>query len=161
MGLKKGQAWGFDLILASMIFIFAILGFYMFVFNYSVDGEETFNNLIYEGQLVADSLLGEGHPIDWNETNVVTIGIMSENKINETKLNRFYNLTINDYDKTKRLFNVKYDYYINFSKPVYIGGSYQYIMGQQNSNPKNLIRISRFSIYDNTPITMNINIWAD
>jgi|SRR3989344_6445697 len=161
---KKAQGWGFDLVVASIIFSFAIIFFYIFALNYSTGGEETFNNLVYEGQLVAESILSEGYPADWNNNSVVRIGILSENKINQTKLERFYNMTLtSEYNRTKVLFNMAHDYNISFSFPVIIpgvpGGSV-YSIGMTKPAPENLIRVTRFSIYNNKPITLDIDVSA-
>ncbi len=160
---KRAQGWGFDLVVASIIFSFAIILFYIFAFNYSTGGEETFNNLAYEGQLVAESILSEGYPPDWNNNSVVRIGILSGNKINQTKLERFYNMTnvaLNpgEYNRTKVLFNIAHDYNISFSSPVNILGSEVYSIGRTKPNPENLIRVTRFSIYNNKPITLDIDV---
>ncbi len=159
---KKAQGWGFDLVVASVIFTFAIMAFYIFAINYSTGGEEQFNTLIYEGQLVADSILSEGHPSDWNSSNVVRIGLLSGGKINQTKIDRFYNMTVNatTYNRTKVLFNIAHDYNISFSSPVTIEGSQIYSLGITKGTPENLIRVSRFTIYNNKPITLNIDVSA-
>ena len=160
MSGKKAQGWGFDLVIASIIFTFAIVFFYIFALNYSSGSEEKFRELTYEGQLIADNILSEGNPIDWNETNVVKIGILSSNKINDTKLERFYNLTISDYWRTKNLMSIKYDYYINFSAPIIINGETKAYIGNYSLGAKNLIRVSRLSIYNNKPVSISINIFS-
>ena len=159
---KRAQGWGFDLVVASVIFSFAIVAFYIFAINYSTGGEETFNNLAYEGQLVAESLLSDGYPIDWNSTNVARIGILSENKINQTKLERFYNMSIKpgEYNKTKVLFNIAHDYNISFSSPVIIEGVNRDYIGMTKQPTESLIRITRFTIYDDKPVTLNVDISA-
>ncbi len=157
---KKAQGWGFDLVVASIIFSFAIVFFYIFAINYSTVGEENFNNLAYEGQLAAESILSEGYPADWNNNTVVRIGILSQNKINQTKLERFYNMAnSSEYNRTKVLFNIAHDYNVSFSSNVTIPGVGDVSsIGKTKSNPENLIRVTRFSIYNNKPITLDIDV---
>src|SRR3989338_6629598 len=120
---KRGQAWGLDLIVATIIFTMGIIIFFIYSLNLSDDTEEILNNLNYAGNSIADNLLSEGSPLDWNSTNVKKIGLTSGNKINETKLERFYDLNITDYQKTKSLFNTKYDYYVFFPEPMIINST--------------------------------------
>jgi uncharacterized protein (UPF0333 family) len=78
---KKGQIWGFDLIVAMLIFVMGIASFFVFYLNYSDDVSNVHENLIFEGNAIADSILSEGNPANWNPDNVTAIGILSENKI--------------------------------------------------------------------------------
>lgn len=156
---KRAQAWGFDLVIGAMIFFSAVTAFYIYSLNSSPEGEETLNPLIYDGNIVADSLLSSGYPEDWDSGNVIKIGILSKNKINETKLERFYNLTSSDYDRTKIIFNTKYNYYYFLSEPMIISNQQVQGMGLQPQNQKNLIKITRFVSYRDKPMTLNLYIW--
>lgn len=162
---KRGQAWGFDLMIAVTIFAVGIIIFYVYSINYPEEGRETLDKLYYEGNLIADSILSEGFPESWNSDNVIRIGILSNNKVNETKLEGIYNLTTETpggYFRTQGLFNTKYNYFFNFSEqiildrdpPLPIPG-----IGQQATNPTNLIKITRFTSYQNKPVILDIYIW--
>lgn len=153
MKLKKAQAWGFDLVIGLFIFTFVIVVFYLYALNYTSDSEEAFQVLNQEGELIADSLLSEGSPVDWNSGNAIRIGILSDDKINETKLERFIGL---DYEMTKILFNVRYDYYVNFSKSLDVNGAMIGGIGQVNLNADNVALVRRISSYEGEPITLSI-----
>lgn len=156
---KKAQAWGFDLMMASIIFIAGIIAFYLYALN-TPETETTLNSLAYDGNLIASSLLSEGFPENWDTTNVITLGILTNNKINQTKLELFYTLTTTDYAKTKSLFNTNYDYYIFLSDANFtVSGSPIQAIGLQPSSQTNLIKISRIIIYENRPLTLNIEVW--
>lgn len=224
---KRAQGWGFDIIIASTLFLFAIILFYQYSLNYSSENEEIIQSLSYDGNIIGNSLLSEGYPKNWNATNVITPGILSDNKINNTKLELFYNLSL-DYNKSKSLFNTRFDYYINFSMLIYfndknvsgIGKRFsdwcdradvnkdglvnetdqklviehidphiqcfapnwcdnydvnqdrrvsgddvsavttQWNQGASNCKPlKNLIKVVRFTIYNNNPVSLNIYTW--
>ena len=98
---KRSQAWGMDLVIALAIFSVGLVAFYIYSLNAPSEAKEVIDSLFYDGKIIANSILSEGYPINWNLSNVVTLGILSENKINETKLRRFYNLTQTNYPKTK------------------------------------------------------------
>ena len=157
--MKRGQAWGFDLIVASMLFVSGIVVFYMYSLNSPEEATTSFGSLSSEGKIIADSLLSEGYPSNWNVTSVTRIGLLTNDKINESKLNEFYNLSTSNYYLTKSLFKTKYEYYVSFSPNIQIGNQSIDYIGYKPSSSKNLIRISRFTIYRNQPLTINIYIW--
>ena len=157
--LKRGQAWGFDLMIASIIFISGIVVFYLYSLNLPNETEDIINALTYEGNLIAGALLSNGFPSNWDEGNVIIPGILTNNRINQTKLEEFYDLSINNYGKTKSLFNIKYEYYIIPSENFTINQNQISAIGQAPQNQKNLIKITRITIYKEKPITLNIHIW--
>ncbi len=159
----KAQAWGFDLMIATALFLGGIIIFYIYSINYPIEGKKSFEELYYEGSVILDSLLSEGFPSDWNAINVVRIGILDDEKVNETKLERFYNLNNSDYQKTKSLFNTKYEYYFNFSEPITLSSNGQVISGigfePISTSTTNLVKITRVSIYKNKPVSVNLQVW--
>lgn len=160
MPQKRAQAWGIDLIVASIIFVLGIVLFYIYSLNLTNDTASTLDNLEYNARTVSDSLLTTGSPNNWNETSVSRIGILSDQKINQTKLERFYNLTQSDYNRTKNIFNTPYDYYIVLAQGSFIiENSTVEGLGLQPSDPENLIKINRATIYNNRPVTIYIQIW--
>src|SRR3989338_341207 len=161
---KRAQGWGTDLIIGFIIFILAILFFYNYSFNYSNETEEIIELLSYKGDYIGDSIMSEGTPTDWSEGNVQKIGILTENKINQTKLEEFYNLVQTDYNSTKVIFNTKYDYYFFLTNPMNIGGGQVDGIGKpgvtkDTINATNLLRITRFTIYENKPVTAYIYVF--
>ncbi len=156
---KRGQAWGFDLTIASIIFIGGIIVFYVYALNTPSQGNDKIDSLTYEGNSISDALLSEGFPQNWEANNVVKLGLTTNNKINQTKLENLYALSQSDYQKTKLLFNTKYNYFINASSPLTIKNSPISGIGIQENNSNNLIKISRFTIYDEKPITLTIEVW--
>lgn len=156
---KKAQGWGFDLIVGLAIFIAGILTFYLLSLNTYNETSDTIKSLSYEGQIVSDNILSDGSPENWNNSNVIRIGIMSDNKINETKLAQFYSLSKTNYALTKSLFNTNNEYYFFLSDPMVINGSTTIGIGKQNVNESNLIKITRYTIYKDKPVTANLYIW--
>src|SRR3989338_11299241 len=92
---KKAQVWGFDLIIASIIFISGILLFYVYSINYPKESYEQLDKMFNNGEFIAEVLLTEGLPSDWNQDTVVRIGLTTGKKINQTKIKEFYLLANN------------------------------------------------------------------
>jgi hypothetical protein len=166
--LKKAQAWGMDLMIAIFIFTIAITIFFIFTVNQPGEGRENLENLYYDGKIIANDIFSEGYPRNWNYSDVVTLGVLTGNKINKTKLGQFYNLTLTtaNYTRTKYLFNTKYDYYFFLDKNMTIGGIEVDGFGKPGetkttikSAAENLVKITRFTVYEDEPITGYIYIW--
>ena len=157
--MKNGQAWGFDLIIALVIFLGGLILFYFYAINFPSTEEDVFRGLKYESELVADSLLSEGSPDNWDLNDIQQIGVVSNGKINESKLEMFYNLALSDYAKSKALFNINDDYYVYFNNPLNIGGELVSGIGMPAQNENNLVRVSRVVVYRNNIISLNVYVW--
>lgn len=158
MKQKKSQVWGVDLMIAVFIFMIGIATFYLYTINMQ-NNEEKFESLKYDGELIGDSLLSQGFPIDWNSVNVIKIGIAENGKINETKLERFYNLSIQNYAITKVLFNTRYDYFFFLSENLTINSQPISGIGLEPGNTENLVKITRLAIYKDKPVEIYIYVW--
>lgn len=157
--MKSAQAWGFDLVVGLMLFSIGIVAFYLYSINYAGGSETDYPALQEEAKLIADVLMTSGYPLDWDSDNVVRIGINDDGKINQTKLERFYYLSLNDYEKTKNLFNVRNDYYVRFSGNVSVDGESVGEIGRVESGSENLVKVSRAVIYENKIWTMEVFVW--
>jgi len=157
---KKSQAWGIDLMIAFAIFTFAIIMFYFYALNEPREAKENIDSLFYDGNIIADSILSEGNPKDWNSENVITIGILTDGKIDDEKLEEFYELS-SDYDRTKILFNTKYDYYFFLGEPMILDAGNIEGIGKAPEEYDNLVKITRFTVYDNEPVTAYLYIYEE
>ncbi len=153
MERKKAQAWGFDLVVGMVIFIIGILSFYLYTTNISAGEGEIIQRLQQNGELVADSLMSEGSPADWDETNVVRIGLLSGNRLNQTKLDSFRNLANADYNYTKILFRINNEYFIYLDEDPANG------IGLDGASATNLYKITRVVVYNQSGTTLNIYSW--
>ncbi|MEK6850554.1 MAG: hypothetical protein AABX85_03190 [Nanoarchaeota archaeon] len=151
---KNGQAWSFDLMIGIVIFVAALSLLFFYSINYKAESEDILNAMQYDGNAVADILLSEGYPKNWNKDDVIVPGILSNNKIDEDKLK---NLSIINYEEQRSLMHTKYDFCFNFSDSM--PASLPYCMGKQYNDPNNLFFISRMVIYKNKSSMLNIYIW--
>ena len=160
MWRKRGQAWGFDAMLASAVFITAITVLYFYTLNYQYKNESPLDEIRYESTLIGDSLMSEGTPVGWTENNVIRIGLLSDGKINSTKLSQFGDLTLNNYQRAKGLLTVRHNYLVNVSSPVTVNGQLVQSIGQSpTSSAENVISVIRVNAYNNIPITLKIVVW--
>lgn len=147
-----------------MIFIGALIFFYIYSINLTDIEEKTLQNLIRNAEIVSDNLVSPGIPLDWTTTDVLLIGITDEEKrLRVEKLEQFDNLALNNYSKSKKLLSTKNNYYVFFedknAKRVkinnidYIGRDYDL------DSPKNIIKVYRFIIYNSTILRMGVYVW--
>ncbi|MFH1307523.1 MAG: hypothetical protein ABIH72_01595 [archaeon] len=157
---RKAQVWSIDLAIAIVIFLIGITMMYFYALNYTQETEDKLEVLFYDGNNVGEILLSPGYPEDWTVSDVVTPGILSENKINQTKLDNFNSL---NYDEIQRRLNTNYELFFNFSEPMYISGAYQKGIGRDplDYSPRDIVKVSRFTIYQNKPVRIDIFIWDD
>ena len=152
---KKSQAWGLDLFVAITIFLLGLIGAYIYAINFLNESQEILESLYSEGTYISDLILSEGVPSNWTLGDVRIPGILSNKKINQTKLDNFYQI---DYDELKNLLNAKNEFYFNFSNMEVSGQPIEGI-GNPPSNPENMLQIERFTIYKNKPIKFTLFIW--
>lgn len=165
---NKAQGWGMDLIIAVTIFTFGLVVFFIYSLNAPGEAREKIETLSYEGKILANTILSEGAPEAWNAGSVIKIGILSNDKINETKLQTFYDMTrtSSDYKKTKELFDMTYDYYFYLEENMTTIGADVDGIGKPGfnrkgdySNVKNLVKATRYTVYNDVPMTIYFYIW--
>ena len=165
---KRAQIWGIDLMSGMVLFVVGIVILFVYSLNQSNEVQDNFELLFYEGKTIADNFLSSGYPSDWNSTNVITIGISDDSKLNETKLENLYEMIYIDsnYSTTKNLLNTQYDYYFFLNQNMTINSAEIEGIGKpgitkNNINVKNLIKITRFTIYQNKTTPFYIYIWKE
>jgi len=109
---KKAQIWSTDLVIASVIFIIGIVTAYLFIINFPGEAEESLDSLFYEGNLVATNILSEGVPLNWdsNPIGVVQPGILSNDRVDDSKQTQFAIMSTSQPDVLKRKLNTKFDF---------------------------------------------------
>ena len=110
---SRAQIWSLDIMAGLALFLIGIMIFFIYSLNQPTQAKENFELLSYDSEIITSNLLSEGYPKDWNSTNVITLGITTNNKINQTKLENLYQIIYveGNYTKTRNIFNTQYDYY--------------------------------------------------
>lgn len=160
----RAQIWGMDLVVAVIIFSIGLTGFYLYSLNEQGSSQEIVELLSYDGRIISEIILSEGYPENWDTSNVVEIGILKNNKIDETKLENFYNLASTNYTRTKHLFNTIYDYYFFLDENMTINsleveGIGKPGINKDNINAKDLVKITRVVVYQNKIMTSQLYLW--
>ena len=164
----RGQIWSLDLMSGLALFLVGIMIFFVYSLNQPSQAKESFEFLSYDGKIIADSLLSEGYPKNWNSNNAISLGITTSNKINQSKLETLYQMIYvqNNYTKTKNLLNTEYNYYFFLDQNMTVStGSIEGIgkpgITKQNIDAKNLIKTTRFTIYQNKTTPLYLYIWQE
>ena len=158
---KRSQAWGIDLIVALTVFAVIMVTFFIYAINYSHEGIDKLQELRQEGKVISDSLLSEGSPANWNLSDVSKPGLTSSGMINDTKLEEIYDLNNTSYQGLKDLLSTQYDFYFFLSENMIISGKNVEGIGKNYTNPKDLIKITRFTVYKDKPVTLTLYVWED
>jgi hypothetical protein len=163
--MKKAQAWGIDISVGIIIFILGILVFFIYTLNGAGEANENLDELNKNGNYMMNTILSEGFPINWSISNVVKIGILTDDRIDQEKMDKFYNISRDNYSYLLSLFDTRYNYYFFFDNMT-IYGTNKEGFGKQginstNINSENLVKITRHTVYSNKPKTVYLYIWEE
>lgn len=163
---KKSQVLYQDFIVAIVIFTVAILFYYKYAPTFQAD-EGAIDELLVNANIISNSLISAGYPLNWTN-DVERIGITDgKNRINETKLLQFANMSYKD---AKFLFGSLYDYLVFFedkNSSLLVINNITGI-GKENINstnifdvekPKKLVKTRRLVIYDSDIYNMVVYVW--
>lgn len=142
---SKAQTWSLDLVIASTIFMMGIIILYVYAINYSSQTRDQLDELFYEGNLVSKLILSEKE-----------FGILSEGKVNQTKLENLYNT---DYQTIKGILGLTNDFYFKMEELEINGSSIDYVGKINNIEVGSLIQTTRLTIYKNSPTKFQLFIW--
>lgn len=165
---NKAQIWSLDLMAGLALFLVGIMIFFIYSLNQPSQARENLELLSYEGKIIADDILSEGYPTNWDSDDVRTLGLTTDNEINQTKLENLYQIIYmqGNYTKTKNLFNTQYDYYFFLDQNMTVSSGQIEGIGKpgvtkQNIDARNLIKITRFTIYQNKTTSLHLYIWEE
>ena len=156
------------MIIAIVVFGVAIAVYYKTITNLSDQDEVLLDDILTDAKSISDSLLTEGYPKNWTQSNVTHVGITTNNKINQTKLKFFSDM---DYDQTRRTFGTIYNYYIFFEhgnqSKIRINETKEGIGKpginstniNEEENPKKLAAVTRIVAKDNNIARMVVYVW--
>ncbi len=163
------------MVIAVLIFSAALLIYYKTTTNLSDQDEELLGELLVDAKIISGSLMSQGYPYDWIESNGVRIGITNDNRINETKLELFSMVPYND---SRKLLGTVHDYYVYFrdrnnniipfnethegiGKPGVNSTNIKTSMpGVVFEDPKKLVKVTRLVIKESDIVKMVIYLWC-
>jgi len=141
---KNAQVWSLDIVVAIVIFVIGIVLLYVYAINYLSRSDEKLENLFYEGNLAAGLILSDD-----------TFGILSDGKINQTKLDDFST----SYSEKKSSIGVTKDFYFELEGLELNGLPATYVGKINNSQIEDFIQITRITVYNNKPTKFQLYIW--
>ena len=157
--MKKAQVWYIDFMIGILIFVIVIFIYYEYANNFNQNPGDITSDFVMEAKAISSSLITQGSPVNWNQSNVIIIGLTDGNqRLIQEKLDMFADM---GYGSTKTKFRTPYDYYFYLED---VDGSIIQINGEDGiglnaTDPKNLISITRIVIYNSKLISMVVQVW--
>ncbi len=154
---KRSQAASTDLFMAVFVFIILITAIISCwnLYNKQINERLIYEYMIVNAFQVSDLLVkSRGTPLEWNSTNVDTVGLaVNDRHISSQKLSSFNNIT---YDTLKNLFNIeRYEFYFQINYPNRtMRDSYG---GEFNGTYS--VNIRRHVMYENEKTTIDFKLW--
>jgi len=103
-------------------------------------------------------LLSEGTPKYWNVTNVKSLGLVNDDRLNRTKILSLWDL---GYDRVRSLLGVGYELYFEISNATGIlsinGRDLKF--GIPPSNAQDVAKVERVSILDDQMVFVGVIVW--
>ncbi|MEM0473379.1 MAG: hypothetical protein QXF88_01500 [Candidatus Aenigmatarchaeota archaeon] len=152
----KAQVISSDFMLASVIFILIVSIIYLYWNNLShkINEERRITGMIDAAFLASNSLLSDGMPEYWNETNVVDIGLQNDHRINSTKLQM---IDMMGYDKVKEMLGLNY---YEFYFRIYDKSNQTIYDFGRLSDSFEIVKVKRYSIMDGNIVYIDFMVWS-
>ncbi|MBR9700030.1 hypothetical protein GOV09_06230 [Candidatus Woesearchaeota archaeon] len=166
--MRKSQVWITDLTAGIIIFLFAIVIYFIYTDNLSNFGNENIDETYADAAALSDLLMKAGSPPNWDISTVKEIGLTGDDfRLNETKLTSLSSL---DYSRSKLLLKTRYDFLFFFENnsndvQTLAPGTYFGKPGVSKENinevedPFILITVKRLLIHDSDILTMVVYVW--
>jgi len=155
---RKAQVWYTDFIVSVLIFMIALVIYFEYVNNLSKEEESKIDEMLMSAKVMSNSLMSEGYPDEWNQSNVEIIGIIDDKRINQTKIENFYNMSHNS-AKLKFGLSQNYYFYLEDRNGQKMGISEKEATGEEPVNPVKLVKLNRVTIYNNSIVKAVVQIW--
>jgi hypothetical protein len=185
---KKSQVWVSDYIIGLLLFVLAIIFSVKIIIN-SFSTNVAFNEMKNDASKISEILLSEGYPPDWNIqntqncTDIIRLGLLTAKRLDSEKVLQAMNATYISYDSLRTKLQAKHDFVVIFENTTNgdmiefgddsfctIGSSSVTInkgspvdchnISFTSISYKNMVRLSRFIIYNSTIIRMVVYTWG-
>ena len=156
---KKAQVWYTDFMVGILIFFIVIMIYYQYAHNLEQDPVQTTSDLLMDAKSISSSLITQGSPADWDQTNVEIIGLTDGNqRLVQEKLDMFFNMT---YIDMRGKLRTPYNYYIYFQdldeNLIQINGKNG--IGLDSNNTDNVVSLERIVLYNSKLTSMVVKVW--
>ncbi|MBN2458405.1 hypothetical protein JXB31_04725 [Candidatus Woesearchaeota archaeon] len=165
-----------DFILAMFIFSVCIMIYYKTLPNVKLKSENPVDEAYLDAKAIASSVVSLGSPLNWTNDSVQRIGIVDYgNEISERKVTEFKSMASSDYYRTKTMLGVTSDFIVYFidNEQAFLDINNTGVIGfptvAESAAPdytnvtevgcRNLVRIERIMLYNNSPAKMVIFTW--
>jgi len=152
----KAQSLSFDFLIACTIFLLIILILFT-LSRYSITqiGEtEKINQIIRTSDQLSEIWMREGTPENWNTSDAIDLGLVSDSRLNQTKLGYLEDF---GYREVKRRLGVGiYDFYLG----VYdLNNNTMFSFGQYPSNSEFISKNRRIGILNSAIVFIDTLVW--
>ncbi|MBW2990348.1 hypothetical protein KY348_01445 [Candidatus Woesearchaeota archaeon] len=107
---KKSQVWVSDYTLSMLLFVLAVILSVKIVIN-SFSTNTVFDDLKMDASKMSEILLSEGYPVDWTNETVIRPGLLTAERLNESKVVEAMNMT---YTRLKPTLQTRYEFLVIF-----------------------------------------------
>ncbi len=164
---KQAQIWITDFIIGFLIFSLGAIMSVKFIFF--MMSEDNFAEVQNEAQVISEFLMSEGVPNDWTNETIVRLGLTTDNVLDLTKLNQFYNM---NYSLSRDYLSTKFDYFVFFENNGTVINITNCGYGHPDVQTTNcainisdlsyddFVHVTRLVPYNNSIIEMVVYLWA-
>ncbi|MFP4524090.1 MAG: hypothetical protein ACLFO2_02095 [Candidatus Woesearchaeota archaeon] len=133
----------------------------------TIGSDDGFEDVKRQANTAAERLMSPGYPEDWNQSDVIKAGVLTDDKLNTTKLSRADNLTYDQLRGTLGVTDHVYWYHTNATGVQNItacGHGHPSVTTDENCTPTlpahgNLARIERLVTHDDRILRMVVIAW--
>jgi len=142
---------------AIVIMVSGLVAFYMLVLSADLGGEDQFRELNVNTEIVSNALVSSGSPVNWNENNVVVLGVTDGKR--RIVLSKVQEISGMDYQATRQVLGVNKDYRIVFEDKNGGAVGLSDLGLAYSPNEENIITVTRLLFYEEEVIRMVVTVW--
>lgn len=152
--LNRAQTFSFEFFIALTIFLigFSVLIVFWNYANIQIHEKKSSEELISVALSLSQIFFVEGYPKQWSLENVKVIGLASENRINQTKLEL---LGSAGYETTRNKLKIDSDFYFRIHNQT----QEFYFFGKLPRQDSTVVKINRLGILNSTPVIIEVVVW--
>ncbi|MBI4144804.1 hypothetical protein HY493_01200 [Candidatus Woesearchaeota archaeon] len=171
----KGQVWYLDFIIGGLIFMAALVVFFLEADTLETSDTNGATSLLGNAVSISSELLTPGTPQNWTAATVERIGVTNSYRLDLAKLSEFKSV---DYQTARSLFRTTKEFFMFIERQgclVDIDGAYgighpavtvpgggcvtRSAIDLSDADVENLVVLTRLVIYDGTPARLNLYVW--